>query len=168
MIKKDQYCFANISATKARIMKFYVVVNYYLMSLSFSYCGCKSWIGLKVCTQKWMLPNMEFFWWIDTRTLKVLTFPPILKLFLKIWVCRILTTIWLIPFSKKNELTLNFIHCCAADSALRHFYLEDPFHQNIALYIILSWKTVKYHLLFSSARLYPMPSLWVQKGLSKL
>ena len=36
MIKKDQYCFANISATKARIvMKFYVVVNYYLVNLSF-------------------------------------------------------------------------------------------------------------------------------------
>ena len=34
MIKKDQHCFANISATKARIfMKFYVVVNYYLVSL---------------------------------------------------------------------------------------------------------------------------------------
>ena len=32
MIKKHQYCFANISATKARIfMKFYVVVNYYLV-----------------------------------------------------------------------------------------------------------------------------------------
>ena len=29
MIKKHQYCFANISATKARIfMKFYVAVNY--------------------------------------------------------------------------------------------------------------------------------------------
>ena len=34
MIKKDQHCFANISTTKARIfMKFYVVVNYYLVSL---------------------------------------------------------------------------------------------------------------------------------------
>ena len=34
MIKKDQHCFANISATKALIfMKFYVVVNYYLVSL---------------------------------------------------------------------------------------------------------------------------------------
>ena len=32
---KHQYCFANISATKARIfIKFYVVVNYYLVSLS--------------------------------------------------------------------------------------------------------------------------------------
>ena len=32
MIKKHQYCFANISATKAQIfMKFYVVVNYYLV-----------------------------------------------------------------------------------------------------------------------------------------
>ena len=38
MIKKHQYCFANISATKARIfMKFYVVVNYYLVSLSFKF-----------------------------------------------------------------------------------------------------------------------------------
>ena len=36
MIKRYQYCFANISATKARIfMKFYVVVNCYLVSLSF-------------------------------------------------------------------------------------------------------------------------------------
>ena len=35
MIKKHQYCFANISATKARIfMKFYMVVNYYVVSLS--------------------------------------------------------------------------------------------------------------------------------------
>ena len=34
MIKKDQHCFANISATKARIfMKFYVVVNCYLVNL---------------------------------------------------------------------------------------------------------------------------------------
>ena len=34
MIKKHQYCFANISATKAQIfMKFYVVVNYYLVSI---------------------------------------------------------------------------------------------------------------------------------------
>ena len=32
MFKKHQYCFANISATKAQIfMKFYVVVNYYLV-----------------------------------------------------------------------------------------------------------------------------------------
>ena len=32
MIKKHQYCFANISVTKAQIfMKFYVVVNYYLV-----------------------------------------------------------------------------------------------------------------------------------------
>ena len=38
MIKKDQHCFANISATKARIfMKFYVVVNYYLVNLSFKF-----------------------------------------------------------------------------------------------------------------------------------
>ena len=35
-LNKHQYCFANISGTKARIlMKFYVVVNYYLVSLSF-------------------------------------------------------------------------------------------------------------------------------------
>ena len=35
MIKKDQHCFENISATKARIfMKFYVVVNCYLVNLS--------------------------------------------------------------------------------------------------------------------------------------
>ena len=34
MIKKHQYCFANISATEARIfMKFYMVVNYYLVIL---------------------------------------------------------------------------------------------------------------------------------------
>ena len=32
MIKKHHYCFANISATKAQIvMKFYEVVNYYLV-----------------------------------------------------------------------------------------------------------------------------------------
>ena len=38
MIKKDQHYFANISATKARIyMKFYVVVNNYLASLSFKF-----------------------------------------------------------------------------------------------------------------------------------
>ena len=35
---ESQYCFANISATEARIfMKFYVVVNYYLVSLSFKF-----------------------------------------------------------------------------------------------------------------------------------
>ena len=34
MIKKHQYCFANISATKAIIFKkFYLVINYYLVSL---------------------------------------------------------------------------------------------------------------------------------------
>ena len=34
-LNKHQYCFANISKTKALIfMKFYVVVNYYLVSLS--------------------------------------------------------------------------------------------------------------------------------------
>ena len=34
MIKKHQYCFANISATKAQVfMKFYVMVNYYLVSI---------------------------------------------------------------------------------------------------------------------------------------
>ena len=38
MIKKHQYCFANISATKARInMKFYVVINYYLVSFYFKF-----------------------------------------------------------------------------------------------------------------------------------
>ena len=38
MIKKHQYCFANISATKAWIfMKFYVVVNYYLVGLYFKF-----------------------------------------------------------------------------------------------------------------------------------
>ena len=38
MIKKHQYCLANISATKARIfMKFYVVVNYYLVGLYFKF-----------------------------------------------------------------------------------------------------------------------------------
>ena len=32
MIKKHQYCFENISATKAQIfMKSYVVINYYLL-----------------------------------------------------------------------------------------------------------------------------------------
>ena len=37
-IKKYQYCFTNIYATKARIfMKFYVVVNYYLACLSFKF-----------------------------------------------------------------------------------------------------------------------------------
>ena len=36
LIKKHQYCFANISATKAWIfMKFFVVANYYLVILSF-------------------------------------------------------------------------------------------------------------------------------------
>ena len=35
MIKKHQYCFANISTTKTRIfMKFYAVTNYYLAGLS--------------------------------------------------------------------------------------------------------------------------------------
>ena len=38
MIKKHQYCFANISTTKAGIfMKFYVEVNYYLVNLSFKF-----------------------------------------------------------------------------------------------------------------------------------
>ena len=35
---ESQYCFANISATEARIfIKFYVVVNYYLVSLCFKF-----------------------------------------------------------------------------------------------------------------------------------
>ena len=34
VIKKRQYCFANISTTKAQtFMKFYVVINYYLVSI---------------------------------------------------------------------------------------------------------------------------------------
>ena len=38
MIKKHQNCFADIFATKARIFrKFYVVVNYYLVSISFKF-----------------------------------------------------------------------------------------------------------------------------------
>ena len=38
MIKKHQYCFTNIFVTKALIfMKFYVVVNYYLVSLSLKF-----------------------------------------------------------------------------------------------------------------------------------
>ena len=38
MITESQFYFKNISATKARIfMKFYVVVNYYLMSLNFKF-----------------------------------------------------------------------------------------------------------------------------------
>ena len=38
MIKEHQYCFANISLTKARIfMKFYMVVNYYLVNFSFKF-----------------------------------------------------------------------------------------------------------------------------------
>ena len=37
-IKKHQYCFANISATNAPIwMKFYMVVNYYLVNLCFKF-----------------------------------------------------------------------------------------------------------------------------------
>ena len=37
---ESRYCFANISATKARIfIKFYVVVNSYLVSLSFKFHG---------------------------------------------------------------------------------------------------------------------------------
>ena len=37
-LKKYQYCFANISSTKTWIfMKVYVVVNYYLVSLSFKF-----------------------------------------------------------------------------------------------------------------------------------
>ena len=38
MITESQFYFANISTTKARIfMKFYVVVNFYLVSLSFKF-----------------------------------------------------------------------------------------------------------------------------------
>ena len=38
MIKKDQHCFANISATKAQIfMILYLVVNYYLVGLSLKF-----------------------------------------------------------------------------------------------------------------------------------
>ena len=38
MITESQFYFTNISATKARIfMKFYVVVNFYLVSLSFKF-----------------------------------------------------------------------------------------------------------------------------------
>ena len=38
MFLKSQYCFANISTTEARIlMKFYMVVNYYLVNLSFKF-----------------------------------------------------------------------------------------------------------------------------------
>ena len=45
MIKKDQHCFANISATKAWIfMKFDVVAKYYKVSLSFNIP--KKWIPL--------------------------------------------------------------------------------------------------------------------------
>ena len=37
-LNNHQYCFANISGTKARIfMKFYMVVNYYLGSLTFNF-----------------------------------------------------------------------------------------------------------------------------------
>ena len=37
---ESQYCFANISAMEARIfMKFYMVVNYYLLSLSLKFHG---------------------------------------------------------------------------------------------------------------------------------
>ena len=37
-LNKRQYCFANICVTKAQIfMKFYVVVKYYLVSLSFKF-----------------------------------------------------------------------------------------------------------------------------------
>ena len=37
-LNKHQYYFANISVTKARIfMKFYVVVNYYLVSLNLNF-----------------------------------------------------------------------------------------------------------------------------------
>ena len=40
IITESQFYFANISATKAQIlMKFYVVVNYYLVSLSFKFHG---------------------------------------------------------------------------------------------------------------------------------
>ena len=38
MITESEFYFANVSATKARIfMKFFVVVNYYLVSLSFKF-----------------------------------------------------------------------------------------------------------------------------------
>ena len=38
MYSESQYCFANISATKAWVfMKFYMVVNYHLVSLSFKF-----------------------------------------------------------------------------------------------------------------------------------
>ena len=38
VITESQFYFANISATKAQIfMKFYVVVNYYLVSLNFKF-----------------------------------------------------------------------------------------------------------------------------------
>ena len=38
MITESQFYFANISTTKARIfMKFYVVVNFYLLRLSFKF-----------------------------------------------------------------------------------------------------------------------------------
>ena len=38
MFSESQYCFANISATEARIlMKFYMVVNYYLVNLSLKF-----------------------------------------------------------------------------------------------------------------------------------
>ena len=42
MIKKHQYCFANISATKAQIfMKFYVVVNQYLVIICIKQAGAE-------------------------------------------------------------------------------------------------------------------------------
>ena len=38
MYSESQHCFANISATEARIfMKLYMVINYYLMSVSFKF-----------------------------------------------------------------------------------------------------------------------------------
>ena len=66
MIKKDQYCFANISATKARIfMKFYMVVNYYLLTLSVEFHE-DPWINARARVVNMHTPILSRVWVFTT------------------------------------------------------------------------------------------------------
>ena len=63
-LNNHQYCFANISRTKARIfMKFYMVFNYYLVSLSFKFHKdlCINAVARAVNTRAHVLSRVRAF-----------------------------------------------------------------------------------------------------------
>ena len=73
-IEKHQYYFANISATKARIfMKFYVVVNYYLVGLYFKFHkdSCINARARVVNTRAHVLSRLRAFTTLDTNDQKI-------------------------------------------------------------------------------------------------